>query len=84
MQEIILGRKYIDKITGFKGVATGQVRYITGCNQVLLAPRAGDDGDLKSAQWFDEQRVGLDPDDESVIELDNGSTPGPDRAAPIR
>jgi hypothetical protein len=71
-----------DKITGFTGTATGYVQYITGCNQYLLAPKVGEDGDLKSPQWFDEQR--LEVVGETRIELDNGGTPGADRPAPIR
>lgn len=80
---IILGAAYIDKITGFRGVATGYVQYISGCNQALLAPQVGDDGGLRDSQWFDLQRlepvVGWVP-----IQLDNGATPGADRAAPKR
>lgn len=44
---IQLGHSYRDKITGFAGVATGYVRYITGCNQALIAPKAGADGVFK-------------------------------------
>lgn len=78
----ILGNHYRDKITGFTGVATGRVEYITGCNQVLLAPAAGKDGTLRSAEWFDEQR--LDIVARKRIVLDNGATPGPCDPAPVR
>jgi hypothetical protein len=80
---INLGMTYKDRITGFTGVATGFVRYITGCNQVLLAPRCSDDGALRDSQWFDQQRVDEQPQFPPVA-LDNGSTPGCDRAAPRR
>lgn len=80
---IDLGQTYQDKITGFQGVATGYVQYISGCNQALLAPRVGDDGGLRDPQWFDVQR--LEPlSGFPVAALDNGATPGPDRAAPRR
>lgn len=79
--KIELGRTYKDKITGFSGVATGYVEYITGCNQALIAPRS-DGGKIESA-WFDVQRLKLD-EDIPKVELDNGSTPGCDTAAPIR
>jgi hypothetical protein len=78
----ILGSQYRDVITGFTGVATGHVKYISGCNQVLLAPAVGADGGLRESQWFDEQRLkplGGDP-----IVLDNGASPGFDRAAAVR
>lgn len=78
---IELGATYKDKITGFKGVATGECRYISGCNQVLLAPIVKKDGSYKCS-WFDVQRV------EKVkgkkITLDNSKTPGHDIEAPKR
>jgi len=77
-----LGKRYRDVITGFTGVATGHVTYISGCNQVLLAPAVAPDGALRDAQWFDEQR--LQPVEGEAIVLDNGRTPGCDRAAPVR
>ncbi|MFC5548183.1 hypothetical protein [Massilia aerilata] len=80
---IKLGTTYKDKITGFAGVATGFVQYISGCNQALIQPRCSEDGAMRESQWFDQQRL-----DEvlcvPVVELDNGATPGCDRAAPRR
>lgn len=78
----ILGNRYRDVITEFTGVATGVVKYISGCNQVLLSPQVGPDGALRDPQWFDEQR--LQPVDGARIELNNSATPGFDRAAPVR
>jgi hypothetical protein len=77
-----LGKTYKDKITKFSGVATGHVRYISGCNQVLLAPPVDSEGKLRDSQWFDEQR--LDEQDAEPIVLDNSMTPGPDKMAPKR
>jgi len=77
-----LGKKYKDKITGFEGIATGTVQYISGCNQALLAPAVGADGALKDSQWLDEQR--LQPVEGETITLDNGENPGFDCAAPKR
>lgn len=82
MSNIILGAKYQDKITGFSGVATGHVEYISGCNQTLLVPRVGDDGKLLGGEWFDDQRLEHIPG--KVVHLDNGATPGFDMAAPVR
>lgn len=78
----LLGLTFKDKITGFEGVATGYVQYLTGCNQVLLAPRCGPDGALRDSQWFDQQR--LETQMNAAVTLDNGVTPGCDRAAPKR
>lgn len=71
-----------DRITGFTGVVTGHVRYITGCHQVLVAPPTKD-GAFVEPHWFDEQRVMVDESTLPVV-LDNGATPGCDVAAPVR
>lgn len=77
-----LGKRCVDRITGFKGVATGYVQYITGCNQVLVVPSVGQDGSLPDSQWFDEQRIQVQ--DDPPIVLDNSLARGPDRPAPKR
>lgn len=82
MSIITLGKTYRDKITGFRGVATGYVQYISGCNQVLIQPSVKD-GALVDSHWFDVQRLEVD-DSAPIVVLDNGSTPGCDRAAPKR
>lgn len=82
MDQINLGARFRDRITGFTGVATGLVQYISGCNQVLLVPAAKDGNELKSGEWFDVQRVEVIDGD--VIVLDNQHTPGCDQPAPKR
>lgn len=76
-----LGIKVIDKITGFKGTITGVARYITGCDQYLVAPEVGKDGNYIDAHWYDENRlyplVG-----EEKIEIDNDISAGPCEPAP--
>ncbi len=79
---IQLGSKIRDRITGFEGVVTGRVEYLTGCNQVLVAPRVKADGGHLDSCWFDEQRCDVLPD--APVKLNNGQAPGFDRAAPIR
>lgn len=79
---VILGAKYRDRITKFEGVATGFVQYISGCNQVLLAPDVDKEGKLRDSQWFDVQRI--ERQVEPVISLDNTTTPGFDAPAPKR
>ena len=78
-----LGDKVKDTITGFSGVVTGYVKYITGCNQALITPPVGKDGVYKDARWFDEQRLIIDRKAKRIV-LDNGASPGFDKAAPIR
>jgi hypothetical protein len=79
---IELGKTYRDKITGFEGVATGCVTYLTGCNQVLLAPRVGEDGTMRDSAWLDEQR--LEETNHPQIKLDNTKGNGFDKPAPRR
>lgn len=80
----VLGTTVRDRITGFTGIVTGRVEYITGCNQALVQPKMKEDGAaMPESAWVDEQRL------EAVagaarIKLDNGASPGFDRAPPRR
>ncbi len=76
-----LGWTYIDKVTGFRGVAVGRVEYLTGCNQVLLVPRVDKDGKEVESKWLDEQRLDVD-ESAAPIQLNNEQTPGFDAPAP--
>lgn len=79
-----LGFTFQDKITGFRGVCTGQVQYISGCNQLLLVPKS-EGGKSPDGSWYDVQRCEqVDEAEAPRVILDNGSTPGCDRAAPKR
>lgn len=83
MANFELGFTYVDRITGFTGVATGHVRYITGtaCNQVFLTPRVDADGKYRDGMWMLEQRLERTKSAEQIV-LDNGKTPGFGPAAP--
>ena len=79
---IKLGMTVRDKITGFQGVVTGICEYISGCNQVLIVPKVDKQGQPAESHWFDDQRcvrVG-----KTRVILENGKTPGFDKAAPKR
>ena len=56
---IDLGDRVRDILTGFTGIVTGRVSYLTGCDQVLLLPRSSDETKMNDAQWFDIERVQL-------------------------
>lgn len=56
MEKIILGSTVKDIISDFQGVATGRVQYITGCNQILVQPKAANNSFI-AAEWIDEQRL---------------------------
>lgn len=52
------GDRIRDIITGYEGVCIGRIEYISGCNQLLLQPKAGPDKEPQS-HWFDVERVEL-------------------------
>ncbi len=70
-----------DTITGFSGVVMGRCEYATGCNQVLLSPKAKPDGDWVESRWFDVERVEVV--ETGTVEVKKrptgGMTPPPDR-----
>ncbi|MBR0879513.1 MULTISPECIES: hypothetical protein [Bradyrhizobium] len=78
----ILGTTQKDRLTGYVGVATGYVQYISGCNQVLVVPQMNADGKLPESHWFDVQR--LERVGTEQIVLDNTKTPGFDKEPPKR
>ena len=57
IDNVELGATYRDMITGFTGIATGRVEYITGCNQVLLAPKTDKTNKLSGSEWIDLERL---------------------------
>ncbi len=79
---IPLGSTVKDRITGFKGVVTGYVTYISGCNQCLVAPPVQKDGKISESHWLDEQR--LEVVGKAVTTLDNSAARGFDAPAPVR
>jgi hypothetical protein len=83
LEMIKLGSKVKDRITGFSGIVTGFVTYLSGCNQALVIPKVAADGTFKEGQWFDEQRLEVDKKFKPIV-LDNSTTPGSDVAAPKR
>ena len=82
MAREMLGWTYEDKVTGFTGVCTGYVEYISGCHQAMLAPKVGKDGKASDASWFDVQR--LQRTEAQRVYIDNQWTPGHDAPAPVR
>lgn len=55
---IELGQKAKDKITGFEGILTARIQYLTGCDQYCIAPPAVD-GKIPDSCYFDEGRIGV-------------------------
>ena len=82
-KDLPLGATAADRITGFTGVVTGYVQYLTGCHHVLLAPRVGADGAPRSAEWFDVARLQVDRTIPPVA-LAASDERGFDKSAPVR
>ena len=52
------GQEAYDVVTGFKGIITQRVDYLTGCNQYYLVQQC-QDGNEPKARWVDEPRLKL-------------------------
>jgi hypothetical protein len=53
--EVKLGLEYVDRITGFKGVATARTQYLEGCDRILLEAKKTDNDIVNN--WFDVTRL---------------------------
>lgn len=82
----MFGRIGKDSVTGFSGIIIGYVKYATGCNQVLIAPKISKDGALIESIWFDESRVEVKVGAKKIHFFESGiiENPGFDRAAPTK
>jgi hypothetical protein len=78
---IRLGMTVRDSISGFEGIVTGRVEYITGCNQVLVCPKSKDNKPAESS-GFDEDRIEILALD--VHELPRKTANGACEAAPVK
>lgn len=76
----VLGKTYSDRITGFAGVATAKIQYLTGCEQTGLQPRELRDGKPMETVWFDDQK--LTATDEPSVEIDEAEFTGADFSPP--
>lgn len=52
-----LGIEASDIVTGFKGIITGRVQHLTGCNTYGLKPKVDTEGKISPDEWFDETRI---------------------------
>jgi hypothetical protein len=75
------GQTLRDVVTGFVGVATGRVEYLTGCTQFLLNPKVDDKNTPGEGRWFDEDRLEVLAVDVIALPRTNA---GCDIPAPIR
>ena len=75
------GYRVKDRVTGFTGLAMGEIFYLSGCVQILVAPPVGPDGKLPEAQWMDRQRLEIVNPDELPLVLTNDN-PGFEKQPP--
>lgn len=54
---IEMGDEVRDTITGFTGIVTARIEYITGCAQVAIQPAVKADGALPDGKYFDIDRI---------------------------
>lgn len=78
------GDRVEEKISGFKGIVTGSVSYITGCNQHLVTAKSKDENSDSERVWFDEGRLSL-LEKEVIKPVDvEGAKKGSDLSAPTK
>ncbi len=53
----LLGYKYTDKVTGFKGVASSIAFDLYGCVQIVLTPTSSPEGKIENCRYFDVTRL---------------------------
>lgn len=79
--ELKLGIKMKDNITGFEGVAIAKTDWLYGCSRYTLQPiKLKDDGSLNDTQTFDELQLTAV---EEVVKHEQPTTGGP-RPSPKR
>jgi hypothetical protein len=70
-----------DQVTGFTGVVTGRVEYLTGCRQYLVQPPVKKDKEFVNSIWMDEDRLQVTKASKGALTVKNA---GPDAAAPVK
>lgn len=56
--EIKLGMEAKDQLTGFEGIVTARIDYLTGCVQYKVTPKSlSKDGKPEDGEWLDESRL---------------------------
>ena len=79
-----LGLTGVDMITGFRGVITAHVKYLTGCDQVGVTPKINDKGEIGDTRYFDVNRIKIDEDAGIIVINTTDERGGPNRDAPSR
>ncbi len=67
-EEIKLGDKVRDEITGFEGIAYEVAVYLHGCTQYHIIPPLDDLENMREGEWFDEPQLELIQANGRIIE----------------
>jgi hypothetical protein len=67
----MLGKQVRDVVTGLEGTATAEVKYINGCKQFCVQPKAVD-GKVPEGQYMDHQRLEVIGEGPSMPSSDAG------------
>jgi hypothetical protein len=78
------GDEVKEKVSGFVGVITGSVKYLTGCNQYLVSASSKDPQSEPVAIWYDEGRLELVISNKIKYNEVSAEDNGCDIAPPIR
>ncbi len=57
MYKFDLGTKLKDAVTGFEGIATFRIQFLTGCDQYGINPGLNKEGERRAEEQFDENRL---------------------------
>jgi hypothetical protein len=55
-QQIKLGQKVRDMVTGFEGIAVARIEYLNGCIQYCVKPKS-QNGEMPEGQYIDHQQL---------------------------
>lgn len=56
-EQIVLGSKVKDNISGFVGIATARCEYLHGLPRVEVTASVSDENKFEGERWFDESRL---------------------------
>ncbi|MDR1347825.1 MAG: hypothetical protein LBJ63_05255 [Prevotellaceae bacterium] len=65
-QEIKLGQKVRDMVTGFEGIAIARIEYLNGCIQYCVKPQS-QKGEMPESEYIDHQQLEVVGDGVDII-----------------
>jgi len=79
MSKIKLGDKAKDKISGFEGIVTAEVKFLNGCDRLQITPdKLNTDGSLIDGEYFDRPQLQRVKEKKIKVEKNNNGGDRPD------